>query len=190
MYERGFCELVSRRGPLMSIQTFPMHPVTPRSGGFRGWAALAATAVAAILGGCAVTPVDSYVVGTPVVPSSAHYYGYSAPAPYYYAPGYYSGPYYGGYRARPRHLHPSPPPPPPRFSGRGDHPGWRGDRGPGRDLSRPDRPRPPGAGVPARPRPPDANRPMRPPSGGQHRGPGGPSGRGGNGLKPGELDGG
>lgn len=169
----------------MTIQTSPMQPASTKSNGLRRVAALSASALAVFLAGCAVTPVDSYVVGTPVVPSSAYYYGYSAPAPapYYYAPGYYTGPYYGGYRARPRHLHPSPPPPP-RFSGRDERPRWRGDRGPDRGWSRPDGPRPPGAGGPARPRPPEANQ-MRPPPGGQNRPPGGR----GSGLKPGELDG-
>lgn len=169
----------------MTIQSSPELSATSNSPRLGRAVALAATGIAVFLAGCAVTPVDSYAVGTPVVPSSVYYYGYSAPTPYYYAPNYYPVPYYREYRARPRYIAPPPPPPPPRFSGRGDNPRWRGDRGPDRGWTRPEGQRPPGAAVPARPRPPDANQ-MRPPPGGQNRSPGGR----GSGLKPGELDGG
>lgn len=141
------------KGLIMNHQT---------SNSLRRLASLAALGAAVFLSGCAVTPLDGYAVGAPVVSTSAHYYEYSS------VPYYYPAPYYGTVHVAPRFV--TVPRPPARFSHRAGPPPRRpGGRAPGPGAHRPDRPRPPSA---VAPRPPQGAGHVRPPSrGAQHHPP-------------------
>ena len=111
--------------------------MTTRASSFGGGRLLLGAAVALLLGGCVVAPVEPYYdVGTPVTSYPAPVYGpsYVAPAypaysaPYYYGPSMSLG-IYGGWSDDHRHWRDRPRRP--NWGDRdGPRPGWNGHNGP------------------------------------------------------------
>ena len=117
-------------------------------------------AALALLGGCAVAPVDPYMVGAPVAypaPAYGPVYGAPAypvyPAPYYYGPSLSLG-VYRGWSGDRDHWHGRPPPPRPGWGGHeGPRPGgWNRPPAPPRPDVRPPQGRPNNTWVPRQPR--------------------------------------